>query len=213
MRGRIIVVAALGVLALVPMAATAKKPPKPAKSLSLAARPNPVVYGRTTALSGRLTGGKAGQSVSLHADAYPFGGLPSVATAVTNQKGSYFFIQKPLANTRFQTRIGGVRSPVVTVLVRMRVSVHLSDSTPAAGRRVRFSGRVCPRHDGGLVKIQRRRGRRWRTVRRTRLRSGTKCSRYSRRVRVHRDGTFRVAARPDAAHITGISRRRRIDVH
>jgi hypothetical protein len=213
---RVTAATALAILALTPVVAMAKKPPKPGKgaTLTLAAQPSPAVYGHSTALGGRLNGSnKAGQSVSLRADPYPFGGLQSAGTAVTNQQGGYSFAQKPLVNTRFQSRLGGIRSPVVTVLVRMRVRLRLSDSTPRAGRRVRFFGRACPKHDGGLVKIQRRRGRRWRTVRRTRLRAAKRCSRYSRRLRVSRDGTFRVTVRPDAAHATGISRRRHIDVH
>jgi hypothetical protein len=209
--------AALGILALTPVAATAKKPPKPpgqGATLTLAAKPSPVVYGRSTALTGRLKGSnKAGRTVTLRSDPFPFGSLSPSGTAVTNQQGGYSFARKPLVNTRYQTKVGGDQSSVVTVLVRMRVSVHLSDSTPRAGRRVRFSGRACPRHDGGLVRIQRLSGGRWRTLRRTRLRSAPRCSRYSRRLRVRRDGTFRVTVKPDAAHATGISRRRRIDVH
>jgi hypothetical protein len=213
---KITAIAALAVVALTPVVATAKKPPKPGKgaTLTLAAGPNPVVFGRSTALAGRLNGSnKAGQTVTLRADPYPFGGLKPAGTAVTNQQGGYSFARKPPVNTRFQTKVGGVQSSVTTVLVRMRVSVRLSDSTPSAGRRVRFSGRACPTHDGGLVRIQRRSGRRWRTVRRTRLRAAKRCSRYSRRLRVSRDGTFRVTVKPDAAHATGISRRRHIDVH
>jgi hypothetical protein len=213
---KITAIAALAVVALTPVIATAKKPPKPGKgsTLTLAAQPHPVVYGRTTALTGRLNGSnKAGQTVTLRSDPYPFNALHADGTAVTDQQGGYSFARKPLVNTRFQTKVGGVQSSVTTVLVRMRVRLRLSDSTPSAGRRVRFFGRACPTHDGGLVRIQRRRARRWRTVRRTRLRAAKSCSRYSRRLRVFRDGTFRVTVKPDAAHATGISRRRHIDVH
>ena len=47
---KITAVAVLAVLALTPVVATAKKPPKPGKgsTLTLAAAPNPVVYGGTT---------------------------------------------------------------------------------------------------------------------------------------------------------------------
>src|SRR4051794_1580664 len=183
---KITAVAALAVVALTPVVATAKKPPKPGKGakLTLAAGPNPVVFGHSTALAGRLNGSnKAGQTVTLRADPFPFGGLKPAGTAVTSQQGAYTFAPKPPVNTRFQTKVGGTQSPVVTVLVRMRVRLQLSDSTPRAGRRVRFFGRACPKHDGGLVKIQRRRGRRWRTVRRPRLRAAKTCSRFSRRLR------------------------------
>ena len=42
--------------------------------------------------------------------------------------------------------------------------------------------------------------------------AGTELSRYSRRVRVRRDGVYRVKVAGDADHINGFSRIRRLDV-
>lgn len=203
--------------------AAAKKPPQPPQpadnSLTIAATPPRVVYGHTTVISGKLKGpNHSGQSVSLRSDPFPYATFTKIATATTNAAGDYAYArQKPLVNTRYQTKVGSVFSPTFTVLVRYRVSLRLSDSTPARGRRVRFFGRSCPREDGHLVRIQRfsRTTHKWRTVARTRLKHATRCSLYSRRVRVFHDGTFRVtvSATGDPAHIRGISRRRRIDVH
>ena len=207
---------ALTGLVALPLAAPGKppKPPKQNKGLTLAAAPNPVVFGRATVLSGRLTGkNHAGQSVALQADPYPYDGFSGAATAVTGSNGAFSFQQRPRLNTRFKVRQAGTESALVTVLVRFRTSLRLSDSTPKAGRRIRFYGRSCPTHDGARVAVQRRTSAGWRTAKRTTLRSATRCSVYSTRFAVRRDATYRAVAAGDAAHARGISPRRRVDVH
>ncbi len=66
-----------------------------------------------------------------------------------------------------------------------------------------------------MVRIQRRSpSGRFVTVARTRLRdAGTVRSTYSRRVRVYRDGVYRVRVTGDGDHINGVSRLKTIDVH
>ncbi len=203
-------------LTVVPIADGAK-PPKQnkGKGITIAAAPNPVVFGRAIALSGRLSGNNhAGQTVSLQSDPYPYDRFAAAASAVTGSNGDVSFQQKPQVNTRYKLRQGPTESIVVTVLVRYRVSLGVSDSTPLAGRRVRFSGRACPTHDGAAVALQRRTSTgAWRTVRRTTLRSASRCSTYSTRLRVRRDATYRTVVAGDAGHARGISPRRRIDVH
>jgi hypothetical protein len=200
-------------LAAVPIAEGAK-PPQQNKTLSVSAAPNPVVFGRATVLSGRLTGkNHAGQTVSLQSDPVPYDRFSAVATGVTSSNGSVTFQQRPRVNTRFKLRRGGTESGVVTVLVRIRTSLRVSDSTPLAGRRLRFSGRACPAHDGARVAVQRRTSTgRWRTVKRTALRSATRCSVYRTRFRVRRDATYRAVVAGDTDHARGISPRRRVDV-
>jgi hypothetical protein len=187
--------------------------------LSVRAEPNPVVFGRTVALSGRLTGGNnSGKTVQLQADAFPYeGNYSNVGSDATSQSGAWATTHRPAVNTRYRARQGSTVSAFLTERVRIRTRLRLSDRTPRAGRLVRFFGRACPQHDGARVRIQRRtRTGGWRTVRRTRLRNiiGSTCSRYSRRFRVRRDGTYRAAViSPHGDHANGYSRRRRIDVH
>ena len=203
-------------LAAVPIAAQAQKPPKQPGNLTLAAQPNPVVFGRSVTLSGKLTGPNSdGKTVNLQADPFPFDSFSNVASATTNATGDYSLTQKPTVNTRYQAKQGGNDSAVVTVLVRPAVRLRLSDSTPARGQRVRFSGRVCPEHDGATLSIQRRFRTGYRTVKRTTLRDvpGSTCSSYKRRFRVFRDGRYRSVIAAHADHATGRSRSRRVDVH
>lgn len=188
---------------------------------ALDAKPNPVVFGSPTTLSGQLNGGsQSGTTVRLEADdTRPYGdaykqvttsaGAP--LTATSQQNGRFTFSVKPQRTTQY--RAVAQASPPVTsaprlVLVRIHVGLILSDSTPRAGSLVRFRGTVRPAHDGRTALIQRRSSTgRFVTVARTTLRdAGTTSSRYSRRVRVNRDGVYRVKVAGDADHVNGFSR-------
>jgi hypothetical protein len=207
---------ALALTAVVPMAAVAQKP-KPAK-LSLSANPTTIVFGKSTVLSGKLTGPKAdGKSIQVQADPHPFeGNFGNVGNATTDAQGKYTFAHSPAENTHYRAKQGSSLSGIATVLVRIRASLRRSDATPKRGSLVRLYGRACPQHDGAIVKIQRRTSKGgWRTVRRTTLRdiAGSTCSKYSKRFRVYSDGTYRAFVTPDANHASGISALRRLNVH
>lgn len=201
-----------------PTAATANhKPghsPGTAESLTIAAKPNPVVYGASVSIAGKLTSPlKAGKTLVLESDPYPFeNDYSNIGNAMTAAGGNYAFSQKPGLNTRYRVRQGNLLSTVVTVLVRIRVGLRVSDRTPDRGERVRFFGRACPQHVGALVRVQRRAAGRWLTVARTHTVAGTRCSTYSRRVRVSSDGLYRTVVAGDADHVRGIGPTRLIDV-
>jgi hypothetical protein len=208
----------LAALGLVQAAAAAPKPPKPGpgSTLSIAAKPSPVVFGRTSVISGKLVGTNvSGQTVTLRSDPYPYDKFANAGTAITSATGDYSFAQKPTVNTRYQARVGSLQSAVITVPVRPAVSLRLSDYTPKSGQRVRFAGRVCPQHDGSVLAIQRRSAGKYRTVRRTTLRDipGSSCSSYRKTFRVHRDGRFRAVIGAHADHATGLSRSRVANAH
>ena len=208
-------------LAVTPMTAEAAKAPKPPKpgaggKLTLAATPNPVKYGSAVTLSGKLNGANNnGQAVTLQADPFPFDVFKNVASATTNATGDYQATQKPTVNTRYLAKQGSNTTAPVTVLVRPRVSLRLSDYTPKRGQRVSFSGRVCPQHDGSTLLIQRRFSTGYRTVAKTRLRDipGSTCSSYKRTLRIYRDGRFHTAIAAHADHASGVSASRVANAH
>lgn len=212
-------------LACVPAAAAqSAKVPKGAKddsAITLAAKPTIVVYSGVTTLSGRVSGADArAVTVRLEEDSTrPYGDSykPSGATTTTDPSGRYAFALKPLQNTQY--RAIAHASPRVTsaarlVLVRTLVGAKVSDSTPVRGTLVRFSGSVFPAHDGRPVHIQKRSTTgRFVTVARTTLRdAGAARSSYSRRIKVVRDGVYRVKVPGDGDHVNGFSRARSIDV-
>ena len=192
-------------------------------AITLAAAPTTVTYAKATTLSGQVTGaGNAGVTVELEELAAPFnGGFKSVATVVTDGSGNYSFSRTPPVNTRYRTTVkikGNQRSPEVTVNVRPKVTLRVSDATPSRGQRVRFRGVVTPGHDGKTASLQRRRAGTWRTVKTTTLvahtaLNGSTRSKYSMRARVRRTGTYRVVVTvADADHVDGVSRKRRLTV-
>lgn len=205
-------------LAIGNTAVAATKPPKPGpgSTLSIAAKPSPVVFGRSTVVSGKLIGTNvSGQTITLRSDPFAFDKFSNAGTIATNATGDYAFTQKPTVNTRYQTRVGNVQSVIITVLVRPAVSLRLSDYTPKRAQRVRFAGRVCPEHDGAVLAIQRRSSGKYKTIAHTTLKDvpGSTCSSYRRTLRIHRDGRFRAVIARHADHATGLSRPRVARVH
>ncbi|MBW3608940.1 MAG: hypothetical protein KY463_11395 [Actinobacteria bacterium] len=210
-------------VALAPAAVAAKPAkPAPASALTIAAKPTIIVFSGATTLSGRLSGAKVdGVKVRLEQDTTrPYGDSYTATgtTALTASNGRYTFGVKPLVNTRYRVVAQAsppVASPATLVRVRIRVGLNVSDTTPARGRLVRFSGSASPAHDGRTAYIQRRSATgRFITVGRTTLRdAGSTRSTYSRRLRVSRNGVYRVKVVGDADHINGFSRLRSLTVH
>jgi hypothetical protein len=136
------IAAVLVVSVALPAAVTAQKPPKQRGNLSLRATPNPVKFGKSVTIAGKLTGpGKAEKAVTLSEDPFAFDAWTQVGTATVDAQGDYSFVRGPTVNTRYQARQGGLESEIVTVSVSPRVSLRLSDRTPAGrhggrGRRV-----------------------------------------------------------------------------
>ena len=216
--------AALGVSALAAVPAVAGADHRPGhqggggggtNNVSIAAT-SPITFGRSTTITGKVTGnGNSGLSVDLEADPFPFEdtGFGKVAETTTDANGDYRVLAKPSAHTRYRSVVKAsptVTSTIATVLVRIRVKFAVSDSTPNAGSLVRFSGTACPEHDGKLAYIQRRTSTgSYRTVTRATLTdTAGACSNYTKRVRINRDGVYRVKVlSKDADHSTGTSRR------
>ena len=194
-------------------------------AVTIAANPATVTFGNATTISGQVTGqGAADERVELEQDPFPFGSpFDSGPNGRTDAAGNYSFTGvAPTVNTRYHVTARTsppATSPDITVNVRPRVTLRLSDSTPARGQRVRFRGTVLPAHDGKQVRLQRRTRKGWRTIATPTLRPATPAngmarSKYGTRRRVRSSGTYRTVFVPDDGdHVRGKSRRRRARVH
>ena len=213
-------------VALVPAAALAKpeppvQPPTGATAVTIQAKPGIEVFGGATVLSGRVSGAKGGVVIRLQEDdSRPYGDSykAAEATTTTANNGAYTLSVKPLLNTQYRAVAQAappVTSAATLVRVRILVGVNLSDATPRRGSLVRFTGTAMSAHDGRIVSIQKRSPTgRFITVSRTTLHdAGDARSTYSRRLRVSRDGVYRVKVAGDADHINGFSRVRAVRVH
>lgn len=203
--------------------AVAAKPPKaapPNNSLTIKSSAPAVTFGRTVTISGTTKNIPAGTTVELQQNPYPYAGFkPTGQSAVVDPLGNYAIAGvKPLVHTQYMVvakTSPPTQSSTAFVRVRLRVSFHVSDSTPRRGARVRFYGTVAPAHDGKPVLIQKHTRSGWKTVARTTLRdNGTATSKYSKKLRIRSRGTYRVIAESlDQDHDNGTSRRRTLRVH
>jgi hypothetical protein len=217
MKPTLLIAAAAVVGILVPAASADHRPGHGApRNITISASHKTIKFGGTVTLSGKLTGSNnSGRPVNIEHDPFPVDTFTDAGTATTNATGDWTFGHKPAANTRYRARSGGAESQNQDVMVRPAITLRLSDRTPRVGQRVRFSGRLCPEHDGVAIALQRRFGKTWRTLRSVVLKdvAGSTCSSYSRRLRVRRDSAFRTRFLGDADHVAGNSRVRRANVH
>jgi plastocyanin len=93
-------------------------------SVSASASRSSVVYGGSLTISGKVSSGLAGQSVTLTADeAGSSKAIQTVDTATTTAGGAYSFTVSPTIRTTYKVESGTSSSSAVTVLVAPRVTL------------------------------------------------------------------------------------------
>ena len=191
----------------------AQKPPKPGTT-TLKASAQQVTFSQPIALSGKVKGAKQGVTVTIERRAVNSTTYGPAGTATTDANGDFSFADRPAKSSVYKATAGTAASPEVAVAVAPLVGLKVGDSTPRKGQRVRFKGTVRPQHDGTRVAIQRKRADgSWMTVRSPRLRdAGSSYSRYSKRIRIRRSGTYRTVIGAHADHAEGVSRERSLTV-
>jgi hypothetical protein len=202
------------------VAARPPKGPKPNPNLTIKSSANTVTFGKTVTLSGTTKNVASGTTIEVQQNPYPYSGFkPTGKTAVVDPSGNWSVAGlAPQSHTQYKVvakTSPPTESAAVFVRVRLRVSFSVSDTTPKKGALVRFSGTVSPAHDGKQVLIQRKTSTGYTTVSSTTLLdNGTANSKYSKRLRIRRNGTFRIVARSlDQDHDNGTSRSRTLRVH
>src|SRR3954454_19542666 len=123
--------------------------------VTLAATPNPVLFGGGTTLAGTLTGtGNANRAVVLQGNPFPYTqGFANVGNSqLTDAQGNFAFpLLSVLLNTQYRvlmTDRPAVVSPIVTVGVAVRLSTHVRRHRLSRGARLRFTGIMRPARDG-----------------------------------------------------------------
>lgn len=198
------------------------KPPAPS-AVTVAATPNPVVFGSSSTITGQVTGKKAsGAAVELQSQSFPYSSPFSVVARTTaDATGHYSFKVIPGLNTLYRVlakAAPAATSPNVLVKVRVRVTLGVGTTRPVSGQLVRFSGFVLPAYNGKLVQIQRKTATGWKTVARAKLLAakplrGIARSKYSKRLRIRRSGSYRVRFNPaDGTRLANTSAIRRLSV-
>lgn len=192
---------------------SAQKPPKPG-AMTLKASAQQLTFSQPVALTGKVKGVKQAVTVTIERRAADSTTYAPAGTASTDANGAFSFLDRPAKSSVYRATAGSAASPEVAVAVAPLVGLKVGDSTPRKGQRVRFKGTVRPQHDGTRVAIQRKRADgSWVTVRSPRLRdAGSTYSRYSKRIRIRRSGTYRTVIGAHADHAEGVSRERSLTV-
>jgi hypothetical protein len=193
---------------------TFKTPEAPTVS-TIAAAPNPAVFGQTVQVTGFLAGprGGAGKQVALEAQAFPFtGGFQQVGnTLVTAADGGYSFVFNALIGVQLRVvdrSNSSIVSPVWTENVALRPSLKAKRGSSG---RVLFSGHVRPAGSTSAVVIQRRTHKGgWKNVKAILPHKGSTADRFGKRMRA-RHGVYRAVARTKSGgYVEGVSRRVRV---
>ena len=168
--------------------------------LTLGATPNPVPFGKPTVLAGMLTGtGNASRQVVLQSNPFPYtqGFVNTTNVQLTGPQGQFAFplLSVPV-NTQYRVLIPTkpeIASPIVIVGVSVSVGTSVTDTRVRRGQRVRFSGSIKPGKGGERIAIQKLKPSGWVTVAgATAHRSSSTSSRYTKRIRISRGGSYRV---------------------
>jgi hypothetical protein len=168
--------------------------------LSFTAAPNPVPFGKPVLLAGVLTGtGNAGRPVVLQSNPFPYvqGFTNTTNALLTGAQGEFSFtlLSVPL-NTQYRVVIPTrpeIASPIVFVGVAPKISTSVTATHVRKHQRVRFTGTVTPGQGGERIAIQRLKGTAWVTLAGSVThRASATSSRYSKRIRISRGGSYRV---------------------
>jgi hypothetical protein len=176
---------------------TAKQP----LGLSLNATPNPVFTNGRTLISGVLSGtGNGDRRIVLQSNPFPFtqGFQNASDQHLTNADGTFSFpILAVPVTTQYRVvlpNVPEVASPILTVGVTPKVSLSVKR---VRGNVFRFRGTIRPAHDGAGIIVQRLVNGAWVNVRHggghARAAKGD-VSKYSKRLRIPRSGTYRIFA-------------------
>ena len=151
-------------------------------------------------LAGSLTGtGNASRQLVLQSNPFPYtqGFVNTSNIQLTGPQGQFAFtlISVPL-NTQFRVLIPTkpeIQSPIISVGVAPKVGTSVTDTHVRRGQRVRFTGTIKPGAGGERMAIQKLKGTIWVNVGgATAHRSSSTSSRYSKRIRITRGGSYRV---------------------
>jgi hypothetical protein len=126
--------------------------------LTIEASKDPIVYGQSVVIGGKLAGVTTGQPVTLLARTVHQHGFASVAQVNTTSTGAYTFpAQMPVNSTYYEVRGDGKTSAVLFEGVGYVLTAEASPTSVTEGQTVTFSGKVAPTpvHPGHRIYLQR----------------------------------------------------------
>ncbi len=126
--------------------------------LTIEATSDPILYGQSVTIAGKLAGVTSSQPVTLLARTVHQHGWAQVAQVNTSSSGVYTFpAQMPVNSTYYKVQGGGKSSAVLFEGVRYVLTAEASATSVMEGQVVTFSGKVAPTpaHPGHVIYLQR----------------------------------------------------------
>jgi hypothetical protein len=150
-------------------------PPPPAPAdVSLDANRSLVVFGNRVFLSGSVSNGKAGETVTIMENRFPFGRTSqarALTTVTTTVGGDFTLAVRPRIQTLYTARVGTEQSPVVNVNVQPRLQLARVGGALRMQFRVSAVRSFVRKH--GLLQRWNSRARVWVSMRRVSLTSAS----------------------------------------
>lgn len=185
-----------------PVTVTVTAPPP--LDVTLAANPPLVIFGQSTALSGKVTQAGApvpNQAVSLFEQPFGTPAFAAITGATTSATGDYSSAVTPQRNTTYRATVPtGSSEPTVAVQVAQKMTFRAS----RRGTRGSFSGTIQPTHPNREVVIQRKSGTGYANFKRVRTTS-TSSFATTAKLKACQKYTFRVITAADDDHAAGQS--------
>jgi plastocyanin len=169
------------------------------RTVTIAAARKSVVAGSTVELSGTLSGGRAGQQITIIAK--PDVGGETRATTLTDSDGTWRLVVRPRIRTEYRAQAGATTSSEAPIIF-VRPGVQLRVLSARSGR---FYTKVSAlrSYRGKTVTVQRLSGETWVRVKRVRL-GANSAVRFT--ARLPRTARIRVLVPSSPGYLQGFSR-------
>lgn len=145
--------------------------PTQSRTITLTSSKGKVVAGRTVTLSGTIFSSDNSctdnEFVRIRRRIHGTNTFQDFKTATTGSDGGYQASAKIRKSADYRAlapahdQCQDATSDPTSVLAKVKVSISVSDTTPARGTTIAIRGGVSPKHRGTKVILQRRKGRRW----------------------------------------------------
>jgi hypothetical protein len=175
-----------------------------APTMTFAAAPTTIVFGKGVALTGTvLQGGVpvAGQPVTLSAQPVGTTVFTPLPPVTTDAAGNFRVVVKPAKRTTYKATYTGV-SPEPTLVVAVKHAITLKASRKAG--KLYLRGTIGPKHVRRTVLVQKLKGRRWVTI--AKVKTSRKSAFKLVRKAAAKRAKFRARIKADSEHLANTSR-------
>lgn len=145
--------------------------PTTARTVTMSVDKGSVVAGRQVTFSGQILSGDRtctdNEFVQIRRRVFGTTTFQDMLTTASDAQGRFTFTRRVTQSADYvavataHDNCREATSGEVSVLVKVKLAIIASDTTPSRGDRVRIKSAVTPQHDGTKLILQRKKGKRW----------------------------------------------------